>query len=408
MYPVNPKYDELFGIKCYNTNNMPDVDVAVIVTPSETVGEIIKSIKKKAKHIIIISGGFGETGNKEAEKSLLKHGCGLSIVGPNCLGVFSSKSMFDTIFFPYAKLERPRQGKIAIISQSGGVGSIILGLAAKNNIGIHSFISYGNAYFLNECDFLDFYADNKEVKLILLYLEGTRDGKRLIKSLANASKKKPVIVLKTGKEGKAKEAAKTHTGAMAGDYTSYRTVFKKTGAIEVNDFEEMFNMTKIIISEKIPKGNNIGIITNGGGLGVMATDEAVKLGLNVPELSIETKNTLRKVMPYYVNITNPLDIVADANIERYEQAINAMMEDKNIDMVAINILMQPPTINNSIIEKIRALAKKPIAICVPGGNIEEQIRKSMLASNIAAFAYPEQAVRALFKLYQYGKSRKLI
>jgi len=181
-------------------------------------------------------------------------------------------------------------------------------------------------------------------------------------------------------------------------------VFKKTAAIEVNDLEEMFNVAKII-GQKMPKGNNIGIITNGGGLGVMAADEAVKLGLNIPDLSEKTKEFLRKEMPQHVTITNPLDVVADATVERYEKALAAMNEDENIDMININILIQPPTINNSIIQKIVANVKKPIAVCVPGGVIEEQIRKSMLASNIPCYSYPENAIRALYKLYEYAKRK---
>jgi acyl-CoA synthetase (NDP forming) len=405
IFPVNPKYEELFSLKCYKSikSIKQNIDVVVIATPADTVPGIIKEAKNKCKYAIIISGGFGETGNVKAEKELKEHGKGMKIIGPNCLGVFSSKSMFDTLFFPYSKLERPQQGNVAIISQSGGIGSCLMGQAAKNNVGIHSFISYGNSYFLNESDFLDYYANEKDVKTIILYIEGTTDGKRFIKSLENACKKKPVIVLKAGKEGKAKEAAKTHTGAIAGSYISYKAVFKKAKAIEVSDMEEMFDTIKIIKNNNLPKGNNIGIITNGGGLGVMAADEAVKLGLNIAELSNETKEKLKKDMPQYVNITNPLDIVADANVERYEKAIKAFMEDKNIDMISINILMQPPSMNNGIIQKIITFREKPIAICIPGGNIEEQVRRSMLAHDIPTYAYPERAIRALHKLYEYSK-----
>jgi acyl-CoA synthetase (NDP forming) len=405
LYPVNPKYDEVYGLKCYKSvKEIPNVDVIVIAVPAESVVDVIKEGKDKAKYFIIISGGFGEAGNEKVTKELKEVGKNLKIVGPNCLGVYSSKSLFDTIFFPYSRLERPKKGKIAIISQSGGVGSVLLSLAARYNIGINSFVSYGNAYFLNENDFLEFFAKDKETKAIILYIEGTSDGKRFVKTLKKFAKKKPVIVLKAGKEGKAKEAAKTHTGNVAGDYLSYKAVFKKSGAIEVENFEEMFDVSKAFLNTELPRGKNIGIISNGGGLAVMASDEAVKLGLNIPDLSQKTKEFLRKEMPSYVTVANPLDVVADATVERYEKALKAFMEDENIDMVCVNILIQPPTINNSIIQKIASNIKKPTVVCVPGGNIEQEVRKAMLTSGIACYAYPENAIKSLHKLYEYAKS----
>ncbi|RME79619.1 MAG: CoA-binding protein [Methanobacteriota archaeon] len=405
VYAVNPHHKELFGKRAYAKVSSIEgaVDVVVIATPASTVPSIIRDAKKKTNNIIVISGGFGESGNKDLEKKL-KRVAPKNMVGPNCLGIYSAKSKFDTLFFAEHKLPRPPYGDTAIISQSGGVGSTILGLAAKEGVGIHSFVSYGNGYVLDESDFLMEYARNKEVGKILLYIEGVKDGRKFSKALAYAQKRKPVIVLKAGKQGKAKQAATTHTGAIAGSYLTYKAVFKKARVVEAESFEKMFDYAKIF-SQPRPNGNRLAIITNGGGLGVMAADEAVKLSLELPQFTPSTTRMLRKSLPSYVSVNNPLDVVADAAVERYKKSLQAVMEDRNIDMVLVNILLQPPGMDTSLVETIRGfVGKKPLAVVVPGGMLESTLRRMLTQSGIPTYPYPERGVDALYTLYSSSKT----
>ncbi len=408
VFAVNPNHKEVFGNKCYRSvGSIPkEIDLVVVATPAPTVPSILKDAKKKGvKHAIVISGGFGESGRTDLEDEFKKVAKDMHVIGPNCLGVYSAKSRVDTLFFPHYKLERPAYGKVGIISQSGGVGSSFLALASRTGLGIHSFFSYGNAYNMDESDIIREYANIKDVEVILSYVEGVKDGKKFLSALDYAAAKKPIIVLKAGKEGRAKKAAHTHTGALAGDYIAYKAAFKKAGILEAYSLEEMFDFAKIF-SQPLPKGNRIGIITNGGGFGVMATDEAIKLGLEVPPLTEAEKKAAKKRFPAYVTPANPFDVVADADVERYRVALETMLNSKSVDMVLVNVLFQPPAINSSLVEELtKYVGKKPIAIAVPGGNVEEGLRRMLTISGLPAYPYPERGVRALHALYTYSKMK---
>ncbi len=408
VYAVNPKHKEVLGHPCYpSLSALPEVvDVAVIATPAPTVPSILEEAKKKGiKHAVVISGGFGESGRKDLEEAFKKAAEGMHVIGPNCLGIYSAKSRFDTLFFPHYKLERPPYGDIAIISQSGGVGSAFLSLASKNGLGMHSFVSYGNAYNIDESDLIKAYGAMNEAKIILMYVEGVGDGRKFTSALTYAASKKPVIVLKAGKEGKAKKAATTHTGALAGDYLAYKAAFKKAGVLEAYSLEDMFDMAKIF-NQPLPKGKRLGIITNGGGFGVMATDAAMKLGLEMPSLSKQTLDEIKGKIPEYVTPANPFDVVADADVSRYREVLRAMLKDPNIDMVLVNILFQPPAINSAVVEELTSfLGSKPIAVVVPGGEVEARLRQMLTMSGIPSYPYPEKGVQALYALYKYSKAR---
>jgi len=247
IYPVNPKYEEVLGLKAYpSMSSLPKaVDVAVIATPAHTVPGIIR--EGNAKSYIILSGGFGEVGNRELEEELKEVGRGKAIVGPNCLGVMNPLERFDTVFFPLHKMERPLPGDVAVVTQSGGIGTTLVSKLADEGVGISKFVSYGNAYFLEEWHFLEYLARDEKTRVVVLYVEGVKSGKAFRRALQKLRKAgKAVVALKAGKREEAKEAAKTHTGSLAGSYEAYRAVFRKERVVEVATFGEMVDAIKAL------------------------------------------------------------------------------------------------------------------------------------------------------------------
>ncbi len=411
IFPVNPKYKEIEGIKCYPSvlKIKEKVDSAVIAIPSKFVNSVVKECAKKGiKHIVIISGGFGESGELKLEKELKKtiKETGINVIGPNCVGIISSKSRIDSVFFPLHKLKRPSYGNISIVSQSGGTGIILLSLFEENGVGLNKFISFGNAYDVDESDLLRFLADDEETKTIILYIEGVKRGKEFIESLSYASSKKPVIVLKAGKYGRAKSAAKTHTGAIAGDYLAYKAVFRKAGALEVENMNQLFNLL-LIFNQPFIRGKRIGVITNGGGLGVMSSDELEKRNLLIPEIDKSLKKKLSSFLPSYATPANPLDLIADADVETYKKAITYFMNSELFDALIVNVLFQSPKIDDNMLNILLSVEKKkPLILVVPGGGVAKNFREILNLNGIPSFESPEEAVFALRKLYEYSKFRR--
>ena len=356
IYPVNPKYDKITNMKCYASVDKITgrIDCAIIATPAETIPKILEECGRKGVGgAIILSGGFEEV--KEfglaGEIKKISEKYKMPVIGPNCLGVYNPYTKVDSIFLPMYKLERPVPGRISFVTQSGAVGSAIIDMAAQYNIGIAKFISYGNATVLDESDYLKYLEHDKKTKVIILYIEGTKDGKKLLKQLIKTNRKKPIIVLKAGRYGKAQEAARSHTGNIAGNYMAYQAAFRQAKVIEAEGIDEVFDFVKIFAQTR-PQGKKIGIITNGGGLGVLTTDAVEEEELEIAGLSEQTKKDIKKILPSYGNVANPLDLVADASVESYRKVIEIFMRDPGIDIMVIIILMQTPPMDERIIDVV--------------------------------------------------------
>ena len=413
IYPVNPKHDEILELKCYKSikDIKKKIGLAVIVTPPATVPGIIEELGQKGtKFAVVVSGGFGEVNNQDLKNRLIencnKHG--IKMVGPNCLGISCSRENLDTIFFPIHKLRRPGYGGVSLVTQSGGVGSSLMAIASSMGIGINKFISYGNSYILDEADFINYLADDAETKAIVVYMEGTSNGKKFMESLVNANRKKPVIILKSGKEGgMAQEAVKSHTGAMAGSYMAYRAAFKKAKVIEAETMNELFDFISVS-SQSLPKGKRVGIISNGGGFGVMAADSVIKNHLDLPKMSEKLKREIASFLPSYATAGNPLDLVADADVERFSKSIDVFMKSDEFDMVLVSVLFQTPMINETLLAPLVKAGhdwRKPVALVVPGGDEVEAFKKITSMNKVPTFDIPERAVISLRSLYEYSKFR---
>ncbi len=293
IYPINPKYDELMGIKCYKSvlEIIGKVDCVIIATPAESVPQImLECAKKKVGGAVVLSGGFEEVGRKDLAQKMREIAIEneIPLVGPNCLGVYNPYTKVDSIFLPNYKLQRPKAGGIAFISQSGAVGSTVMDLSAYYGLGISKFISFGNSTVLDESDYLEYLMNDSETDAIILYMEGAKDGRKLLETMRRVNKKKPIIALKAGKGAGAQAAAKSHTGNIAGAYLAYQAAFKQAKVIEAGGINELFNFVKIFNQPKA-KGRRIGVITNGGGIGVLTADAIESEGLELAQFSENTK-----------------------------------------------------------------------------------------------------------------------
>lgn len=411
VFAVNPKARRILGFKSFPSvkDIKEKIDLVIIATPAFTVHNILEEcIEKGIKDIIIVSAGFGEVGNVEGEirlKKLIKKEK-LRVIGVNCLGILDTYSGIDTLFNPRERMGRPGKGGISFICQSGAVGSIMIDMMAQENYGLRRFISYGNATGLNESDFIEYLGKDKETKVISLYIEGVKDGKRFLNVCKEVSKKKPIVAIKAGITEKGTKAVKSHTGSLAGSGEIYKGVFRQAKIIQANTLEELFDFARILEKGKKPKGNKVAVITNGGGPAVITVDELSSKGLVLADFENKTKKILRKIMPQTVNVANPLDLVGDATDERFEIAIKTLMKDKKVDIILVILLPQTPAITENIINVLNKLykkTKKPLCLIISGGKFSSKMRKE-LEKNIPTFSLPINAVSAIKCLVDYHLS----
>ncbi len=411
IYAVNPDTTPILGRNVFSSiKEIPgEIELSIVVVPAKIVPRVLSDcIKKKVKSVVIISAGFSETGKEgrrledKCKKIITKKK--IRIIGPNCIGVFDSSSKVDTLFLSQERLGRPAPGNIAFISQSGAVGSTILDWLSEERVGISKFISYGNAMDVNELDLMHYLSEDANTKVIAVYLEGIRsEGKKFLNTVKIISKKKPIIILKAGKTEKGTRAVVSHTGSLAGSAKVYSAVFKQSGVIEAENWEELFDYAKAFSMQNLPKGNKIAIITDGGGFGVLATDECERQGIQLPEPSERLKSVLRKTFPSYATLHNPIDLTGDANAERYGVAISECL--KEFDGVIAITLFQVPTLEEKVVDIIINLSKygKPILCCAAGGKFTKKLSTSLESNGIPVYPTPERAVRAYASLVRHAQ-----
>ncbi len=410
IFPINPNAEELFGHRCYPTVLSVDekIDLGVITVPAPLVPQVLEECgKKKIPAVIIISGGFKEIGNVELENqvaAILKK-YHIRVIGENCIGIYDPYSNVDTFFLPRYKLERPGKGKIAFISQSGALGSVVLDWMAMKGYKISKFVSYGNAVDVDEADLTEYLANDKDTEVICCYFEGVKEGRKFYNIAKKVSNRKPVIVLKGGTTSEGTSAVASHTGSLAGAAEIYSTAFKQAGIIQAKDLEQIFDFARVLSTQPATKGSRVQIITDGGGYGVMTTDWLIKNGLTLAKMSPQNMEKIKKACPPHVIVKNPIARTGDADTERYKIAMEAAMEDPNVDMVAVIILFQIPTLTPDIVDVVSAISdrkQKPLIVLAAGGRYTEVLKKSLEDFGVPCFSYPEGAAEALRALYEYG------
>ncbi len=414
LYPVNINAkDDLLGLKVYKTvlDIKHNIDLVVIATPAATVPKLIEECgKAKVKGIVVISSGFAEVGNIELQKELIENAkkYNLAVIGPNCLGVMNLKSKTDTMYLPSFKLDKPIMGDVGFISQSGAIGSVVLDLIDHEGFGLSSFISYGNADIVDESDILNYLVNDKETKLIIFYIEGVKNGKRFLYTIKKFGLKKPIIIIKGGETAQGAVAAHSHTAALAGDAEIYKAIFKQYGFIQADDVYDLLYFAKIFETEPLCFGNRVGVITNGGGAGVLVTDALYKNGLELAHLSDTTKQKLRKIMPSIVNITSPLDIGGDADKDRFRGAIDSVVNDENVDLIVIIVLFQTPGADSSVVSEIvnvKNNINKPLIVISIGGSYTLAHRTMLESSGIPVYDSPMAAAKSMKALIDFSKAK---
>jgi len=416
LFPIHPSQKKILELKAYNSiSRVPNkVDLAIIVIPASSVIKAVEQCGRKGvKGVTIISSGFREVGGEGVEREehlkIILHKYNMRLIGPNCLGVYVPASNVDMIFLPTYRLGRPKPGSIAVLSQSGAFGSSVLDWASEEGFGISKFVSYGNAADVDEVDLFNYLADDEDTNVISLYLEGANRPREMMSAAKKIVAKKPILVFKAGRSSGGQRAVQSHTGSLAGSDKIYSAAFKQCGIIRVYGIEEMFDYARALAMQPLPKGNRIAVITDGGGFGIMASDTAEESGLELVSLSKMTEQKLRRMLPSFASVKNPVDLTGGANGKMYTKALQICLDDPAVDGVVLILLFQPPHVESDVVEgviNVVAKSTKPLVVCSTGGRYTQVHRDILDEAGIPTFPTPERAVRALASLYNYSKIKQ--
>ncbi len=414
IYAINPKYQELYGQPCYSTITEIDqaVDLAVIATPASTVPEIMHACGEHGVGaVIIISAGFNADDAKGAalKNSVLETArqYQIRILGPNCLGLIRPVKNMNATF----SKNTARPGQLALISQSGALCTAILDWASAHDVGFSAIISLGDAADINFGDLLDYLAQDVETSSILLYIEGVRDARSFMSGLRVAARMKPVVVIKAGRHAEGSRAATTHTGAMVGADDVFDAALQRAGVVRAMTVAQLFAAAQQLATPHRAKGNRLAIITNGGGLGVMATDRAIDLGVNIAALSDDTIAQLNQHLPAHWSYSNPVDILGDAGAERYQAAVKTCLLDEGVDGVLVMLSPQAMTDTLACAQAVidaQQVNKKPVLACWMGEQQVEAANKLFTQHQLPVYSNPESSVEAFAYLTSYYQNQQLL
>lgn len=412
VYPVNPNYQQVYGLTCYPTIfKVPEaVDMAIIATPADTVPDIIKHCgQSHVKSAIIISSGFKEIKGKgdilftQIQKYTRQYQ--MRILGPNCLGLMIPGINLNATFAH----DIARPGHIAFISQSGALGTAILDWSLKKNVGFSLFASVGEMADINFNDILSFLDRDAQTKGILLYIESLPESNQFLKICRQISQKKPVIVFKSGKTIQGAKAALSHTGNLTGNSRVFTAAFREAGILQVDTISQLFSTAKILEAEKIPQGRRLAIITNAGGAGVIATDYLQENSGCLANFQTKTINKLNDLLPDSWSHNNPVDILGDADPTRFQNSINCCLEDENVDALMVVLTpqyMTDPDETAQLIVQSNKSTEKPLITVFMGGNLVTKAIQILENNKIPNFSVPESAIQAFLNLVSFSANKK--
>jgi acetyltransferase len=413
IFPVNPKRPNVLGIKSYaSILDVPDqVDLAIIVTPAKIVPKVIQEcIEAGIPGAIIISAGFKEIGEEgaELERQIMDIARGkMRIIGPNCLGVMMPMRGLNATFA--GAMARP--GNVAFISQSGAICTAVLDWSFEENVGFSAFISIGSMLDIGWGDLIYYLGDDPNTHSIVIYMESVGDARSFLSAAREVSRSKPIIVIKAGRTEAAAKAAASHTGSLTGSDEVLDTAFRRVGVLRVNNISDVFYMAEVLAKQPRPKGNRLTIVTNAGGPGVLATDALIMGGGELAQISDETMDELNDFLPGAWSHNNPIDILGDAEPERYAKALEIAAKDKNNDGLLVILTPQDMTDPTQTAEALRPYAnstKKPVLASWMGGAEVATGERILNRANIPTFSYPDTAMRLFNYMWRYADNLRAL
>ncbi|MCJ7830830.1 MAG: acetate--CoA ligase family protein, partial [Desulfobacterales bacterium] len=424
LYPVNPGARSVLSVRAYPTlMEIPDpVDLSIIILPPRfALKSVQEAVEKGVRGIVIVSAGFREVGGEglaiENQILALCREAGVRLVGPNCLGVINPLPSVSLNASFSARM--PKTGNISFISQSGALCTAVLDFAADRDFGFSKFISIGNKADVDELDLLRYLHEDLDTNVIMLYIEELRRGPEFIqavKEITSGNRPTPVLAIKSGRTSAGALAAASHTGALAGSEAVYDAIFEQSGIIRVDSIDELFDFANAFaykaesslgkLVRKVPGGNRVAIVTNAGGPGILATDMTMSSGLQLAQFKPETIEVLASHLPQAANLKNPVDVIGDASQDRYENALEAVINDDGVDGALVILTPQSMTNVLGTAEAIVRIARrsfKPILCCFMGIIDVSSGVKYLQAQGYPVYKFPENAAKAFGALYRYSQ-----
>jgi acyl-CoA synthetase (NDP forming) len=411
VFPVTRSRDHVLGVQAYKSlSDLPEpVDLVIVVVAAKYCASLMPEIRKAgATNAVVISGGFGEAGPEgaELEKTLVKAAqeAGVRIIGPNCVGVSNSR-LFNGTF-----TMMPERGNIAFVSQSGALGGMIIYTTRAKRIGMSKFASIGNSADVGFVEILDYFREDSKSSVIAAYVEGVDEGRDLFESLQNAAKVKPVVILKGGRSEAGGRATQSHTGSLAGSTKVFDGMIRQAGCVTAPTLDSLFEICKLFDYQPTPKGNRIGIISNTGGAGVLATDAASELNLEIAKLEDRTKDELQQILPPMASTNNPIDVVASGGRREYRIATELLLKDSNVDTLLV--ICAVPTFAGmtqtehaaGTLEGVQSVSiDKPIVGVWLAGDVGKPGKDLLEMNRIPCYDDPAQATLCIARVAEYAE-----
>jgi acetyltransferase len=414
IFPVNPKRDSVLGIEAYSSirDVEADVDLAVIATPAPTVPGIVEECGKAGvEGLIIVSAGFREVGEEgaklEREVKDVAEEYDIRIVGPNCLGVMRPPNGLNATFAG----SMAQEGNVAFISQSGALLTSILDWSFRENVGFSAFVSIGSMLDVDWGDMIEYLGDDPKTESIVLYMESIGNARSFLSAARDVAQSKPIIVIKAGRTDAAAEAAASHTGTLTGSDAVLNAAFRRTGVLRVDDINDLFYMAEVLGKQPRPEGPRLTILTNAGGPGVLATDALIDGGGELTPLSKEAIDQFDEILPSAWSHSNPVDILGDADPERYAKSLEVAAEDENSDGLLVVLTPQAMTEPTKTAEHLRPYARgnrKPVLASWMGGDSVSPGENILNEAGLPTFAYPDTAARVFNNMWRYSYNLKAL
>jgi acetyltransferase len=404
VVPVNPKYDEIMGIQAVPDVSESGADMAVVVVPPKIAVEAVRQAGQAGiRNVVVITAGFAETGSegasREQELREISEEYDLNLVGPNCLGVMSTPVNMNASFGP----ENALPGSMSFMSQSGAFITAVLDWANAQGIGFKDVVSMGNKTVVDETDFIDHWGDDEDTNVVIGYLESIKEGREFIDTAREVTKDTPVVLVKSGRTDAGAQAASSHTGAIAGAEAAYEAGLEQAGVIRAKSVQELFDSAQMLANQPLPESNKIAIITNAGGPGVITTDAVGESELELADFTDETLDAFSEKLPAEGNIYNPVDIVGDADNERFKEALDLALQDPNVG--AAMVLSCPTAVLNyeQLADDLVEMQEKhetPVAATFMGGDRVAPAEEAMREAGIPNYFDPGRAIQALDALWK--------